>query len=130
MSGDWIRFTLFLRVLARQIIVSLVLTILLEGVAAFVAGLRTGRQQKTLALINVITNPVVVFLFYLYYYYGPGIPLNPLAFQLVLEAFVVLAEWRLLRMLLPELKKPFWWAFGLNLFSWGLWYLLELIVRR
>ena len=122
-------FSWFLRAIARQVTISLFLTILTEGAAMFLAGWRTRREQTRLLLVNTVTNPVVVTLFYLYYYYGPGIDLDPLIFQLILECGVVVAEWRLFRVLLPEKKHPFLTAFALNFFSWGLWYALERIVR-
>ena len=119
----------FLRAIARQVSISLFLTIITEGTAMFFLGWRTRREQSRLLLVNVVTNPVVVTLFYLFYYYGPDIDLNPLFFQLVLECGVVVAEWLLFRALLPEKERPFLTALALNFFSWGLWYALEKIVR-
>jgi len=45
--------------------ISLFLTILVEGLAGFFLGMKSFRQQKLMALVNILTNPAAVMLCWL-----------------------------------------------------------------
>ena len=68
-----------------SLLVSLALTLILEGLLALLWGVRCRRDWLLLLLVNVVTNPIVVSLHRLL---GGGIALTA-----VLELSAVAAEW-------------------------------------
>jgi hypothetical protein len=68
----------------RTLAVSLLLTLLLEGLFALLWGLKTKRDWLLLLLVNVVTNPIVVTVSCLW---GGGVPLTA-----ALELSAVLGE--------------------------------------
>ena len=74
--------------------VSLLLTLLFEEGFALVWGLRGKRELGLVALVNVLTNPPVVLL----YYTAAGLwRWNAVPVTIALEAAAVLVEWRCYR---------------------------------
>jgi len=106
-------------------IVALLITILVESMVARLAGLRQRHESSAVVCINVITNPALNYFLWLNAYYR-FVDMN-LGIIYVLEALVVLVEWRLLvftlrrdpkRMLALSLLMNFCsYAFGLLLLS-------------
>lgn len=80
-------------------------TIVIEGVLAFLWGLRSRSQQLIVLLANVMTNPLLVSLVYaITFRFGAG------AYNIataILETLVVLAEGFVYKRMLPEQKHPF-----------------------
>ena len=70
----------------------LFLTILFEGIAAFLMGYRTLSQQLRILFINAVTNPVLVY-FSLLLMYHLGIGKATYLIYLLLEPLVILAEY-------------------------------------
>lgn len=72
---------------------ALLLTEVIEFITAYILGYRGKEFYKTLALINILTNPLlnyiiqVLFFFKLLYFRFPIV--------ILLEVFVVIAEWRI-----------------------------------
>ena len=99
--------------------VSLGLTLLFESAFALCWGLRGKREFLILFLVNVLTNPVVVCLYYSF----------PLAQKLVLllEFSAVLAEWLCYRACSERLRRPFLFALCANAFSYGLGCIINLL---
>lgn len=73
---------------------ALALTVGVEAGVAWLFGLRTRRAQVTVALINVVTNPLLFYLAAVNNSYQLVTP--ALFLTLGLETAVVIAEWRLL----------------------------------
>ena len=96
--------------------VSLALTLVFEELFALAWGLRGRRELGLVALVNVLTNPPVVLL-----YYTATTLLGWCAVPVtaVLEAAAVLVEWRCYRAYSEQVKKPFLFALLINLFSYG-----------
>lgn len=69
----------------KTLVVSLALTLALEGVFAFIWGVKNRRDWLLLLAVNAVTNPIVVGL---HHCGGGGVPLTA-----ALEASAVLAEW-------------------------------------
>lgn len=96
--------------------VSLVLTLVFEELFALAWGLRGRRELGLVALVNVLTNPPVVLL----YHTAAGLlGWNAALVTAVLEAGAVLVEWRCYQAYSEQVKKPFWFALLVNLFSYG-----------
>jgi hypothetical protein len=79
--------------LLGRLLLALLLTLAVEAGVAWLFGFRTGRSQLTLALINVITNPLLNLLLLVLAYLGVQVTLLLVT---LLEIPVVLAEWGLL----------------------------------
>ena len=74
----------------------LVLTILFEGTAAYILGLKSPKQQLLVMLVNVMTNPLLVCssLFLIYHL---GIAKGTVLTYAILEPVVVAAEYLVYR---------------------------------
>ena len=101
----------------RILAVSLGLTLILEELFALLWGLRGRRELTVVALVNVLTNPVVVLS------YHTAVRLlgwNALWVTAVLEIGAVVVEWLYYRSCSEQLKKPFSFALLVNAFSYGM----------
>lgn len=103
---------------------SLLLTLLLEGLFALLWGLRGWREWAVLALVNLLTNPAVVLLYHL----STGLwGMNALWVTLILECSAVAVEWRCYKLCSDQLKRPFLFALLANTFSYGLGLIIQMI---
>ena len=105
--------------LLTALLVSLLLTLLLECAFAFVAGARTPRRLLLVALVNVLTNPPVVLLCTLF----PS-PLLTAAMELA----AVLTEGLIYRSRADWLRSPFLFSLAVNAFSYLTGLLLNLLL--
>ena len=94
----------------RMFGISLVLTILIEGALGFFLGMRSFRQQKLMALVNIMTNPAAVLLCWL----GTS--------QVIVEMGVIMAECWLYHWFSQDgnwnISHPIRLGLVLNLVSW------------
>lgn len=96
---------------------ALVLTILIEWIVAYLYGFRGRGELKAVALVNLITNPMLNYVLWVTAYYH--ILEVDAAFVLALEISVVFAEWRLLLFALGgNSKKIFRLSVLMNLCSY------------
>lgn len=96
--------------------VSLLLTLIFEEMFALLWGLRGRRELGLVALVNILTNPAVVLL----YYTAAGLwRWNATAVTLVLEAAAAAVEWLCYRSFSAQVKRPLLFALLVNLFSYG-----------
>lgn len=103
---------------------SLGLTLVLEEAFALVWGLRGRRELGTVALVNVLTNPPVVFL----HHTAVGLlGWNAAVVTAVLETAAVLVEWRYYRLCSQQLRRPLLFALLANGFSYGAGQLINLL---
>ena len=105
--------------LLTALLVSLLLTLLLECAFALVAGARTPRRLLLVALVNVLTNPPVVMLCTLF----PS-PLLTAAMELA----AVLTEGLIYRARADWLRRPFLFSLAVNAFSYLTGLLLNLLL--
>lgn len=104
--------------------VSLLSTLIFEGLFALAWGLRSRRELTVVALVNLLTNPAVVLLFHT----AVGAwKLNAVAVTIVLECSAVVVEWLCYRSCSQQLKRPFLFSLLANLCSYSLGFLLNLI---
>lgn len=108
----------------KNLVVSLLLTLLLEECFALAWGLRGRWERALVALANCLTNPAVVMLHYtaVTLWHWPALPVTA-----ALEAAAVLVEWRCYRSLSRQLRHPFRFALLANGFSYSVGYLLSLL---
>lgn len=101
----------------RILAVSLALTLAFEEGFALAWGLRGRRELGLTALVNCLTNPPVVLLYYtaVNLWGWSAVPVTA-----VLEAAAILVEWRCYRAYSEQVKRPFLFALLVNLFSYGM----------
>ncbi len=101
--------------------ISLLLTLIFEEGFALFWGLRGRRELTIIALVNILTNPMVVLFHHtaVYLFGWPEVPVTA-----VLELGAVLAEGFWLQACSEQLKQPFLFALLANAFSYGLGLLL------
>ena len=99
-----------LNMLLPALAVSLLLTLVLEGVFGLIWGVKGKRDWLLLLLVNVVTNPIVVTLHYCVS--------SAWVFTVVLEVAAVLAEWLAYRRWGRTTKPAFLFALCANVFSY------------
>lgn len=99
-----------LSVLPYALALSLVLTLVLEGLFGLIWGIRGRRDWLLLLLVNVVTNPIVVTLHYcVTSFWG---------FTLLLELAAVCAEWLAYRAWSRTARPTFLFSLCANAFSY------------
>ena len=105
-------------------IISLLMTIVLELLAAVVLGLR-GRDLLLTMIVNLLTNPIVTASFYIL----SGLTMLPEPLiKLILEISAVTAEWLIYRKYGENIKRPLLLSVGLNGFSFFLGMLINYLI--
>ncbi len=101
--------------------VSLLLTLVIEEIIAFLWGFRGKKYFFLVFLVNVVTNPAAVLSYWVNRINGWG---NPMTVQIVIEVFVVLAEAWIYSTFSKEEKwnipHPILLAVISNAVSWGI----------
>ncbi|MBR5341811.1 MAG: hypothetical protein IK151_07805 [Erysipelotrichaceae bacterium] len=93
----------------------LILTIIFEGIGAYILGLRTRKELLFTVLVNIITNPPLVC-FSLFLMYHLGIEKGTIITYAVLEPLVVYVEYLLYKNYL-SVKNSFALSLTLNIIS-------------
>ena len=105
MMGRWILWVL---------LASLASTVVLEEAFGWLLGVRGRWDAGLIVLVNVLTNPAVVFLYYCNELYAGW---NRMAVTLVLELAAVAAEALCYGMAARNIRHPWLFSAGANLFS-------------
>ena len=108
--------------------ISLLLTLVIELTVAGFFGIPFGKQKLPVVLVNVLTNPVVVLLCWLWRIYFSQ--RNVYLLQIPLEGLVVLVEYLIYKSLKRSgwrCKRPFGLALTANGVSWLLGILISWI---
>lgn len=102
--------------------VSLLLTLIIEGVITGLWGLRSSKAIVLVVLINVLTNPLAVLLNWMSRMYLPEIhAIGALGIQMVIECAVIVGEALIYRSFateLPQVRRPFVLSLTANGVSW------------
>ncbi len=100
---------------------SLLLTVLIEGLVALLWGLRGKKSFFLVLLVNVLTNPAAVLVYWLYQVYAGE---HSLPVQVVIELIVVTVEAYIYRSFAEDdrfqVPRPIRLAILANVFSWGI----------
>ncbi len=100
---------------------SLLLTLLVEGAVAFLWGLRGRKNLLIVLLVNILTNPVAVLVYWLYQIYAGE---HSLPVQILIELVVVTVEAYVYRSFAEDdrfqIPRPIRLAIVANVFSWGM----------
>jgi hypothetical protein len=103
--------------------ISLVLTLALELLFALVSGKR-GKDLALVCLVNVMTNPAVVLIYFLTVTYAA---LHPVAIKAVLEVIALLTEAFYYHKYGAGFRRPLLFSLGANAFSFISGELISLI---
>ena len=109
------------RELVWIMLVSLLLTIIIELVVAVMVGIRNQDDIRLVVLVNVLTNPVVVLTYYLLTNHTVW---NTIYIILVLEVAAVFVEGFCYQKCSKKIRHPYLLSFGLN----GISYLIGKLI--
>ena len=105
---------------------SLVATLVLEAAFFWLTGKRNRRDLVLLVLVNLLTNPALVLLLHLIYWFTN---LNYLVATVVLELIAVAVEGLYYKKFGQEFKYPFLFSLAANAFSCTIGILLQLLIH-
>jgi len=109
--------------LLTSLVISLVLTILLEEIFAVTVGIRDKRDLILIGLVNVVTNPFVVLVYYLAVLYTS----ISLLLIILLEIIAVFVEALYFKNYGKTFRHPFLFSLSANLFSYGIGKIISII---
>ena len=104
-------------VLAQALAISLGMTLVLELTFALFWGVRGHHDLRLTILVNVLTNPIVVFVYY--YVRIRRFPLNYGWITIGMEAFAVVTEALLYKKFSRTIKRPWLFSLSANAFSYA-----------
>lgn len=105
------------RLLLQALPISLLLTLAFELFYSRLWGLREKRDVLLVILVNVLTNPVVVFV--VYYVRIRRLPVNYGIVTVVMEAFAVITEALIYQKYARTIDRPWLFSLSANAFSFA-----------
>lgn len=105
--------------------ISLAATIILELLFALFWGIRNKKDLLLLCLVNLLTNPVVVFIYYISKFYSD---LDLIVVVLVLEVLAVLLEGFYYKRYGKMYRDPYYFSFFANVFSFAIGKIISIIL--
>ena len=113
------------RELLIALVISLCLTLVLETGFFLLVGKRNRKDLLLVVMVNVLTNPVVVLLYWLAFYYTNW---NTTIVKIPLEIFAVLTEWVCYKKYGQEFKRPLLFSLAANAFSFTVGLLVQQLI--
>ena len=104
--------------------VSLALTLALETGLFLLAGKRNKKDFLLLLLVNILTNPTVVLIYWLVAIYTEW---NTVIVIMPLEVFAVLTEGHCYKKYGCDFERPYLFSIAANIFSYGTGLLIQLL---
>ena len=104
--------------------ISLILTIILEEIFAIIVGIRHKKDLLLLLFVNAVSNPIVVLVYYLSYYYTTW---NSAIVMITLETIAILVEYHYFKTYGEQFKRPFLFAVCVNMFSFSIGKMINFI---
>lgn len=103
--------------LLKALVISLTMTLVLELSYALLWGVRGRHDLLTAAAVNVLTNPIVVFVYY--YIRIRHLPIRYGLVTLVMEVWAVVTEALLYRRFAKRVSRPWLFSLSANAFSYA-----------
>jgi len=103
--------------LLSALAISLGLTVLFETGFFLILGKRNKKDLLLVVLVNTLTNPIVVLLYWIAYFRTNW---NTILIILPLELFAVLTEGYIYKKYAESFKRPFLFSLAANVFSFSL----------
>ena len=112
-------------VLGQALAISLGITLILELAFALFWGIRDHHDLRLAVLVNVLTNTIVVFVYY--YVRLRRLPLNYGWITIVMETFAVVTEALLYKKFSRTVQRPWLFSLSANAFSYAVGELINSI---
>lgn len=96
--------------------ISLGLTLVIEGVFAYITGIRSGKDLLLVFLVNLLTNPAAVLCYYFFTVYTQ---MNVFIIKIPIELVVILIESLYYRKYASSIQKPLLFSAFANALSFG-----------
>jgi len=113
------------RDLLTALAISLALTLVFEAAFFFIAGKRNRKDLLLVILVNVLTNPIVVLLYWISAYFTNW---NLTIVKIPLELFAVLTEGYCYSKYGQTFKRPFMFSLAANAFSFTAGVLIQRVI--
>ena len=110
--------------MGKSLAVSLILTLALETGFFLLIGKRNKKDLSLVVLVNILTNPVVVSLYWLALQYTA---VDRIITTVLLELFAVLTEGFCYNMFGKDFRYPYFFSAAANVFSFGIGLILQRI---
>lgn len=107
------------------LLISLGLTLALELIFALISGIRREKDLLLVCMVNIITNPVVVFLYYLASRTNAAVQMLAL---IILEVLAVAVEALYYKTYSEQIRRPILFAIGANVFSFFIGRVINMLV--
>jgi len=109
-------------VIITSLIISLLLTLILEVGFFFACGKRNKKDILLVILVNIFTNPLVVLSFWLTHMFTGW---NTFFVVIPMEIFAILVEGRYYKVYGNDFKRPYLFSLCANVFSYGTGLLIQ-----
>lgn len=110
--------------LIESLAISLALTLALETVFYLLFGKRNKKDLLLVALVNILTNPAVVLIYWLAVLRAGW---NSVIVTIPLEALAILTEGYYYKKYSADFKRPYLFSLAANVFSYGTGVLIQII---
>jgi len=105
--------------------ISLILTLVLETGFFLLTGKRNRKDLLLVIMVNILTNPIVVLLYWLAFFYTS---MSLVMVKAVLEVFAVLTEGHYYNKYGQSFNHPYLFSVAANTFSFGTGELLQIFI--
>ena len=105
--------------------ISLGLTLIFEVGFFFIVGKRNKKDVLLVVLVNTLTNPIVVLLYWIAFF---STNWNTTAIIIPLEVFAVLTEGFIYKKYAQSIKRPFLFSLAANAFSFSLGMIIQRLI--
>jgi len=109
--------------LIKALLISLIATIALEALVFYASGKHDRKDLLLLVMVNIVTNPAVVLL----YWFASDAGLNLALTTLVLEAGAIITEGCYYKRYGRHFPRPFRFSIVANVFSYSIGFLAQLL---
>ena len=111
--------------LLTALLISLGLTLVFETGFFLLTGKRNKKDLLLVVLVNTLTNPLVVLLYWIAYF---NTNWNTVIIIIPLELFAVLTEGYIYKKYAQSINRPFLFSLAANAFSFTLGFLIQLVL--
>jgi len=107
--------------LITALVVSLILTLIIEVSFFLITGKRNKKDIWLVVLVNTLTNPIVVLLYWIAFF---NTNWHPILIILPLEVFAILTEGYIYRLYSQTIKRPFLFSLAANSVSFSIGFVI------
>ena len=113
------------RILVHALLLSLLLTVILETGFFLLTGKKDKKDLLLVVLVNILTNPAVVLLYYITVTYTNW---NPTVIKIPLELFAVITEGYYYKKYGRSFRRPYLFSIAANMFSFWIGVIIQMFM--